>query len=333
MIVEKSDSVRELLTDIELVLAGTENDASFSARRCAREIVATILDVTPGEVSRRVALPVSAASREHAIEAATRHAAGEPLAYALQSAAFRNLVLYVDRRVLIPRSETEIVVDEALKVAAGQSGGIAVDVGTGSGAIALSLATEGAFSGIIATDISKDALDVAARNVARYAVRPSMCGSANDGSHRQQADDLVQAEPSGDFRALHYAVSNAHGVASFELRLGPDLQPLEGMKARVLVSNPPYIAFDEEASLPASVRDWEPPLALFAHNGGMERYEVLLRRAPDVLEPGGWIVLEVDARRAELTKALAEGGGRYREIRLVKDLTQRDRVLVARVAS
>lgn len=291
---ESSRTVRQLLADLEAVLcasrvladAGENNELS----RESREILAALLDLSPGDVSRRSdeMVPLEIASR--ALAVAERRAMGEPLAYAVGSAAFRHLVLNVDRRVLIPRPETEIVVEEALKAVRGRAGGIAVDIGTGSGAIALALATEGRFDRVIATDISPDALAVARTN-------------------------------SAQLNAAH---------APIEFRLGADLAPLGGIKACLIVSNPPYIALDEAASLPASVRDWEPALALFADDGGMARYDALIAGAPAHLEPGGWLVLELDSRRAHETARRTTQDGRYTNVSLIRDLTGRDRVLVAR---
>lgn len=291
---ESSRTVRQLLADLEAVLcasrvladAGENNELS----RESREILAALLDLSPGDVSRRSdeMVPLEIASR--ALAVAERRATGEPLAYAVGSAAFRHLVLKVDRRVLIPRPETEIVVEEALKAVRGRAGGIAVDIGTGSGAIALALATEGRFDRVIATDISPDALEVARTN-------------------------------SAQLNAAH---------APIEFRLGADLAPLEGIRACLIVSNPPYIALDEAASLPASVRDWEPALALFADDRGMARYDAMIAGAPAHLEPGGWLVLELDSRRAHETARRTTQDGRYTNVSLIRDLTGRDRVLVAR---
>lgn len=258
-------------------------------RREARLLVAAVAALGPGQLAARLDDAVDAATERRVIDAAARRATGEPLAYCTGTAAFRTLVLQVDARVLIPRPETELVVEEALALARARPGGVAIDIGTGSGAIALSLAAEGAFERVVATDLSADALDVARAN--RAALPP--------------------------------------GAAPVELRLGADLAPVLGERARVLVSNPPYIAFKEAEALPASVRDWEPPTALFAADGGMARYEALLREGRAVVEPGGWLVLEVDARRADDTAALAGRHG-WTDIRIRSDYSGRDRILVAR---
>ena len=272
--------------------AGTEFTGG-DADREARWLVAAVLDVTPGALGRllsagRHASGIEAASIDRA---ARRRALGEPMAYCVGTAPFRQLVLQVDRRVLIPRPETEIVVGEALRLTANHPGGIAVDIGTGSGAIALSLATEGRFSRVIATDLSDEALAVAAANAA-----------------------LVAAA--------------APHAAPVEFRPGADLAPLRGIRARVIVANPPYIAYSETAALPRSVRDWEPTVALVASDQGMARYAAILAGAHELLEPFGWVVFEVDARRAQQTAALATTQG-YQQVTVGRDLTGRDRVVLA----
>ncbi len=282
---------------LETIAQGFANARSLdiesrtNARREAQLLAAAVLNVSPGELSRRLHTAVSPADESAIAVAAERRKRGEPLAYATGWAAFRHLVLRVDHRVLIPRPETEVVVDAALAVSASRPGGIAVDVGTGSGAIALALAAEGRFDSVWGTDLSSDALCVASAN--RSALPPAS--------------------------------------APVFFASGADFAPFPNQRARVIVSNPPYIAFDEAAVLPASVRDWEPPMALFAEDNGMACYEVLLAGARHHLEPDGWIVLEVDSRRAGATADRARHFG-YVDIRIIKDLSNRDRVLVARHA-
>ncbi|MGK2934786.1 MAG: N5-glutamine methyltransferase family protein [Gemmatimonadaceae bacterium] len=214
-----------------------------------------------------------------------------PVQYAEGKAYFRHLELTVDERVLIPRPETEVVVDWALKLA-GIGGGIAVDIGTGSGAIALSLALEGSFERVIATDVSADAIEAAGANLARLG--PTL-------------------------------------RAPVELRLGSFLAPVLGVGARLLVSNPPYIAAKEMHGLPANVRGWEPPLALLSGEDGMAATATIIEGAHRVLAPGGWLVLETDSTRARAAETLVRAQDRYADIAVHSDLTGRDRVLVARL--
>jgi release factor glutamine methyltransferase len=198
----------------------------------------------------------------------------------------------VDERVLIPRPETEQLVELVLELEPSlRPGGTVVDVGTGSGAIALALASEGSFSRVIATDVSLDALAVARANVARCA---------------------------GVLRA------------PVELRHGSLLGPVTERGLCAVVSNPPYIALDEAAMLPALVRDWEPSVALFSGAAGMATIAGLVRDSAATLAPGGLLALEVDARRASLAAELAATHGGYDNIRVERDLTGRERFVVAR---
>ena len=295
-------TLREVVQRVELLIGECAHlgpDVRQDAAREGRLLVAGVLHLSPGELARRlVTEPTLRAGEADRIETALhRRLRGEPLAYAVGEAPFRELVLRVDSRVLIPRPETEVVVEEALRVAAAAPGGLAVDIGTGSGAIALALAMEGRFDAVLATDVSSDALAVA---------------QANAEWIRQQGV----------------------AMAPVEFRHGADLAPLrDGLagheKARVIVSNPPYIAYEEAALLPASVRDWEPTLALFAANGGLARYQVLVRDARALLEPGGWLILELDANRAAPVAAMAATAG-YDVVQVKQDLAGRDRVLLAR---
>jgi len=284
--------LRALLQEVAEQLAAStrlDDESRADAKREARLLVAALLELSPGALAQRLDGIPSDADRARILTASARRARGEPLAYCVGTAAFRHLVLMVDARVLIPRPETEIVVDEVLRLVGAHPGGVAVDIGTGSGAIAAALATEGEFDLVVATDVSADALVVAARNVQRLPA----------------------------------------SAAPVELRAGADLAPLAGLVARVIVSNPPYIAYGEAGTLPSSVRDWEPAMALFASDEGMARYGALLAGAGAHLEADGWLVLEVDARRAQETARRATARG-FADVRLVRDLSGRERVLVAR---
>jgi release factor glutamine methyltransferase len=258
------------------------------AKREAGDIVAAVYDVPRFWSLLHESDVIDEARAEQCRGAARKRIAGAPFAYAVGRSAFRHLTLYVDERVLIPRQETELLVDEVL---AREPTGLAIDIGTGSGAIALALASEGRFERVIGTDVSSGAVAVARANGDRLA------------------------------REL---------TSPVEWREGALLAPVAGLRARVLVSNPPYIAFDEAAALPASVRDWEPPFALFSASGGMAISASIIRGAPDVLEPGGLLVMELDSRRASLAAELALADGRYRDVAVRLDLAGRERFLIAR---
>jgi release factor glutamine methyltransferase len=257
----------------------------------ARELLAALHDMPRHWPLLERGTMLNAEAWSRALAAASRRAHGAPLQYAAGRAAFRHLTLDVDERVLIPRPETEQLVELVLDATAEEQGGIAVDVGTGSGAIALALASEGEFGQVIASDVSLDALEVARANVRRCA---------------------------GTLRA---PVALRHGSL-----LGP--VPERGLRA--VVSNPPYIAFDEASSLPAGVRNWEPAVALFSGADGMAVTKRLVRDAAAALAVGGLLAVEVDARRAGAAAELVASGGEYDDVRVLLDLTGRERFVVAR---
>jgi release factor glutamine methyltransferase len=257
----------------------------------AREIVAALYDVPRFWPLMNGNLDVDADTLARSRAAVDKRIQGAPLAYAVGRASFRHLTLDVDERVLIPRPETEQLVDLVLDETSSSEGGVAIDVGTGSGAIAIALAAEGHFSRVYATDISRDAVDVARHNV-----------------------ELSKSFLRSPLEILH----------------GSLLGPLLDVRARAVVSNPPYIALGEAASLPASVRDWEPAVALFSGNDGLRATARLVREAADVLAPGGLLALEVDVRRASLVAELVSRERRFHAIRMELDLTGRERFVLAR---
>jgi len=226
---------------------------------------------------------------EAAFAAASRRASGMPFAYAFGRASFRHLSLFVDERVLIPRQETEVLVDLVLSHRI-SPGGVVADVGTGSGAIALALATEGRFDRVIATEIAADALAVAQRNA-----------------------DM-----------LHGSLRTA-----IEFRPGDLLAPLLGERLDVLVSNPPYIAHDEATELPASVRNWEPSHALFSGGHGLDVTRRIIAGAAALLCTGGLLALEVDCRRALQVVEIVASSRAFVNIELCQDLAGRDRFVLA----
>jgi release factor glutamine methyltransferase len=278
-------SVGVLVRELEQVLSGQSGPM---ARREAQDIVAALLDVPRSWPVQHRDDPADAELSRRARAAAEARTRGMPLAYAVGRAAFRHLTLEVDERVLIPRPETEGLVE--IIIERGISGGLAIDVGTGSGAIALALAQEGRFDHIIGTDVSSGALDVARANADR----------------------------------LRRAISTP-----VEFRAGADLAPVRGFRARAIVSNPPYISWGEAAGLPSSVRDWEPAVALFSGESGLCATTVLVREAADVLEPGGMLALEIDARRAAAVAELVVNDGRYTAVAVRTDLFGRERFVTA----
>jgi len=114
-----------------------------------------------------------------------------------------------------------------------------------------------------------------------------------------------------------------------EFRAGSLFAPVRDLRVAVVVSNPPYIACGEAPELPPAVRDWEPPIALFSGGDGMGATAAIIRGAAELLEPGGFLAIEVDSRRAALGAELAMADGRYGEVSVRLDLAGRERILLA----
>ena len=283
-----AQSVGALVREMSAVLEPAFGD---EAVREARELLAALHDMPRHWPALEQAQGVGDGEWSRALLAAARRAKGAPLQYAAGRAAFRHLTLDVDERVLIPRPETELLVDLVLDALRETPGGIIVDVGTGSGAIALALASEGRADWVIGTDISLDALAVARVNVSRSA-------------------PLLRAP--------------------VDLRAGSLLGAVVERPLRAVVSNPPYISWDERDALPRGVRDWEPAVALYSDADGMATTARLVREAGTALEEGGLLALEVDVRRASVVAELVATHGAYDQVQVVLDLTGRERFVVAR---
>jgi release factor glutamine methyltransferase len=235
---------------------------------------AAIMGVSVGEAWLRRDEPKSPETIAKFAAAMARLNRGVPFAYAVGSVGFRTLDLAIDERALIPRPETEGLVELVLKYGSRELGagswGLAADIGTGSGCIALALAVEGSFEKIVAVEQSADAAALARANM----------------------DRLNPQTP-------------------VEIRVGNLLAPLvhTGERFRVIVSNPPYLSAAELAELDRSVADFEPREALVSGSDGLDATRAILAGAAPLLEPGGLLALEIDERRAEVIQALGRDSG------------------------
>ena len=265
----------------------------------ARRIVEAVAGVGPAAFDSVLDQPATtlAAARFHAM--LQRRRSGEPLQYVVGSWGFRTLDLMVDHRVLIPRPETEAVagvaIAEAERCSAEHTEGgdrdvVVVDLGTGSGAIALSVAVECPNARVFATDVSPEALSVARANLVglgRAAARVSL-----------HEGDWYEALP----EALRGSVD-------------------------VVVSNPPYIGSNE--ALPPVVADWEPPVALWSGPMGDEAVQRVISGATEWLRPNGAVVVEVASHRARQSAGIAADAG-FAEIRVERDLAGLERMVIGR---
>lgn len=220
-----------------------------------------------------------------------RHAKGEPLQYLTGEREFYGLVFQVTPSVLIPRPETEILVEAALRIIRKNfnSNVKFVDVGTGSGCIAVSIAHEIPLSRGWAMDISGQALEIACLNAVRHKV------SGQIQCARADLLDCFCREPAFD----------------------------------LILSNPPYVTLQECDTLPSSVKDYEPHLALFGGQDGLEFYRRLIPEALPRLNPGGFLLLESGAGQAEQISRIIEKEG-LSLLEILRDLQKIPRCLIAR---
>ena len=269
-------------------------------RLSAEWLLANVCGLSRVELYVNFDKPLEAGELDAMHAAIERRAAGEPLQYVTGEMPFRHIVLKCERGVLIPRPETEILVDAALEgvdVAAGKGNEKAgparvLEVGTGTGCIALSIASERPGTLVTATDLSPRAIELATRN--------------REALGLEDAVDIVECD----------------------LATGVD-PALMGTFA-VLVSNPPYIptrVLREE--VPAEVADFEPELALDGGADGLDVFRRLLELAPAALAPGGMLAVELYEGALDAAAELVRAQDGWARVEMREDLTRRPRVLVA----
>jgi release factor glutamine methyltransferase len=250
--------------------------------------------------------PASELERAALRELVGRALKDEPIQYLVGEWRFFGLPLHVDKRVLIPRPGTETIVEHVLQHArvepgfgAGTGEGVLIaDVCTGSGCIAVALLKHLPGARAIATDLSKDALEVAGKNAIRHAVQDRL--------------DLLHGDllaPVRDFPA-------SRGVGSLHY----------------LVSNPPYIPDHEWEAVKPNVREYEPELALRGGADGLDQVRRLIAEGPDLVRPGGLILIEVADSCAPAALELMRSRQGIDEARIIADFEGLPRVIVGRRA-
>lgn len=277
--------------EFRFAVSGVEN-----ARRVTEELLAHVLDCKPLEIYTGAANIVNSTPRKIEIirqlePLAERIEQGEPIQYVLGHVNFWGLKIMCDPRALIPRPETELLVEEVLTsniwAQPDDRPTLVIDVGTGTGCIALTLAGQRTDAAFKAVDISTDALDLARAN------------------------------------------ERLNGLNGCVQWLHNDL--LEGFKpesANAVVANLPYIATDDWTKLSPSVRDHEPQLALDSGPTGMELIHRLAHSAREVLVPGGMLFLEFGYDQGALIYECLERLG-YTEIEIKHDLADHERIAIA----
>ena len=262
-----------------------------TARLDAEVLLADLLGLSRVDLYLNFDRPLIAEELVGYRERVKRRGAREPVAYIIGRKEFYSLDLKVNREVLIPRPETELLVDEALEAARERfpEGALALaDVGTGSGAIAIALASQLDRARIWATDIWGPSLDVARENAERLGV----------------SDRLVFLE--GD--------------------LAEPLMPLN-QRFHLVLANLPYVPETAFADMAPDVREFEPRRSLAGGNDGLDLIRRLVDAVPNLLFPNGALILEIWPDHGEALKKLGASLG-YSRIRIRKDLAGRDRVAI-----
>ena len=216
----------------------------------------------------------------------------EPLQYITGEVEFRGLIFKVSKDVLIPRPETELLVDEVVKVvnSVSKKGATVLDLCTGSGCIAVCIARELNDSKVYAVDISADALAVARENAIRHATGERITFLSGD---------------------LFGAIDPLNLKGKFD----------------IIVSNPPYVSAEEMEVLQPEVKNYEPESALYGGEDGLDFYRRIIHESPYYLADGGYLVMEVGYRQAWRIKDLLEEEKVFGQIAVIKDLNGIDRIV------
>jgi release factor glutamine methyltransferase len=213
----------------------------------------------------------------------------EPLQYILGVCEFYGFEFVVSPAVLIPRPETELLVEKVVELAAKFSSPRIIDFGTGSGCIAVSLAKLITNACLVATDVSPAALEIAQSNAQRLGVAERI-----------------------EFRLADMTQSEAFSSS----------EPFD-----VVVSNPPYILETERASLQPEIRDWEPATALYVEDDGLKFYCSIIDYCHKHLRAGGWVACEMASQRSATIAALFRKAG-FHQVQIIKDLAGLERHLI-----
>ncbi|MBM4054591.1 MAG: peptide chain release factor N(5)-glutamine methyltransferase [Planctomycetes bacterium] len=266
-----------------------------SPRLDAEVILSHLLGCDRTELHTHPEKPVQCAIASQYKKAIQRRVQRTPLQYITHHAEFMSLDFYVNESVLIPRPETELLVEAAIKKANGflsEDEIIVIDIGVGSGNIAVSLAKYIDISKIYAIDISPEAIDIAKINARKHGVENKitfLCGNI-------------------------YEPLQSRGIK---------------IKAHFIVSNPPYIASSELSVLQQEVRDYEPHTALISGTSGLEMFERILEDISSWLRPSGFLLLEVAEKQARQIIKMMKNTNIFTSIQRIKDYQNISRILIA----
>jgi release factor glutamine methyltransferase len=268
-----------------------------SPRLDAELLVAHALGITRTQVIIEMMRPLADAELAMLRDLVKRRRAHEPIAYLRGEREFYGRNFRVDKRVLVPRPETELLVDVALARTRSLSMSMrALDLCTGSGCVAITLARQRPTAKVHATDVSGDALAVAREN-----------------AHRLGASNVAFA-PGDLFDAVRALAAN------------PRVRRWGGPPFDLITANPPYIASGEIPTLQIDVRAFEPHLALDGGEDGLALVRRIVSDAPELLAPGGVLAMEIGAGQAPAVAALLEARG-FTGVEVQRDLARIERVV------
>ncbi len=280
----------ERMRVIDLITAAAEHleKSGFENSRLEVErMLGSVLDCTRIELYMSFERPLSTAERDAFRGLVRRRLNHEPLQHILGKSGFKEITVKSDQRALVPRPETELLVENALEHLAGIAAPYIADIGTGSGVIALSIAHEILDANVVATDISEAALSLARENAGLIGVADRV---------RFVTGDMLDG-----------------------------LNRLGGFDA--ILSNPPYVESGIIETLSPEVRNYDPGIALDGGGDGLRYLTVLAENSHRYLKSGGLVLLECGDTQAERIYETFDMTGRYSSIEIIKDLSKKNRIV------
>ena len=283
-------TIQRLLTWITEYLTDKDVEAP---RLSAELLLSNILSLKRIELYMHFGQVVEKQQLERLRDMVKRAGAHEPVAYLVGKTEFYSIEIEVNQDCLIPRPETELLVERAIEFLRGREGPQSVcDLCTGSACIAVAIAKNFPHAHVVATDISDAALAVAARNIEKY-----------------QLEDRVTLL-NGDL-------------------FDPVIPHLDGSTFDLIVCNPPYVSSTEYEALDKNVREYEPALGLLAGQDGLDVYRRIADHAGGLLKDNGAIMLEVGYSQGPAVRKLVEEAGLSRAVKIEKDFNDNDRIVIA----
>jgi release factor glutamine methyltransferase len=310
-------------TTLEWTQSHLEAKGAENPRLEAQWLLTAATGLTRLELFTHYDLPLDTAQRATLRDAIKRRTAGEPLQYILGKAPFRHLELKVRPGVLIPRPETEILVDVVREYLQACTEGVRVrilDLCTGSGCVALALLDECPGVQVVATDIDETAIELARENAAMLPGRPKSPKSPPT-PQLPENSECSETPQTPQTPAYDFLVDD---LASSLLADGAN----HG-RFSVVVSNPPYIPSGELAKLSKEIANYESHLALDGGADGLDVFRRILTQAKLLLAPGGLLACELHETRLEDAKLLCEQCG-FIDAAIHQDLAKRPRIILAR---